>query len=84
MDGDGGGVQSDTSEDPDDCKGSRRMETVKAKFNIEKNKVLEYWNKNQNSNQEMKERRFNTTRVGFDMFVPVFAHLTGLVAMSIT
>jgi hypothetical protein len=50
--------------DDEDC--SRMVETVTNKFSIEVANLFKYWDKKQNANPNMKERRFNTTRVGFD------------------
>ena len=42
------------------------MGTVDSQFVIPQSNLTRYWDVSQNSNPQMKERRFHTTRIGFD------------------
>ena len=53
----------DEIEDKDHTK---RMATVTSRFSVEVGNLFKYWDKSQNSDPTMKERRFVTTRVGTD------------------
>ena len=62
----GENVSEDSNGDDDDTDPTKRMATVTSRFTVEIGNLFKYWDKSQNSDPTMKERRFVTTRVGTD------------------
>ena len=65
------GSRDDQSEDYVDFKEKSGMNvqeriTLCSQFVVQYSDLNKYWDASQNSNPKMKERRFNTTRIGFD------------------